>query len=683
MRFTADFNLVGTVTNPPYQTMVRLPQTGTTTIRAIATDQYGNDGPFAPLVITVQPPRPPALQFSLVSPTNGPLPTGSFFIVDVTASADTGISNFTALAGGAATGSLLSTNGAHLRLQGFVPTNAIAGEPVQIFAQVTDNLGLSSGQQVFVLPTVDATPPTLAISGPTNSAVFNSGGMLSLSTVASDNSSNLTFNLLISGSVTATQTLASPLIPNQPRTNIFAVGLTNGSPLGGPFTASLSATDAAGNAAQVTRTFQLRGPPPTVQIVRVTPPSGPVPSGSMLVLDVVASGGNGITQLRTDVTGAITNSITTNTAGLHLQLAVPPAALAGQSVHIAAQATDSLGQASSPATLDLSLSDGTPPNLVVSGPTNDTLFLTGQELDLSTITSDNSSNTALILVLSGSVSATQSLALALAPGVAVTNLFTFPLTNVSPQGGSFSATITAIDASANATVVSRTFQVMGPGPTLEFIRVSPTAGPVPSGSSFSVRISATGGNGIASFSANLSGAVTNGPFTTLGTTLLVQGQVPTTAVLGQQIRITSEAVDALGRSSGLQLYTLDVSDGTVPEVTILGPPQDARLDPSLPLGLTVLASDNSTNVNLTLGLSGSLISTQHVTVTLSPNTLVTNLLIAPLSNAFASGGLLTATVIASDGAGNAASAIRNFFLPPLATSVVTWERQAFGQTFSC
>ncbi|MGH7973018.1 MAG: hypothetical protein ACREIC_30240, partial [Limisphaerales bacterium] len=292
VRFTQDFNLLGTATNAPYQAMVKLPQTGSTTIRAIATDQYGNDGPFAQLVITVQPPQPPRLQFTLVSPTNGPIHTGSSFIVDVTASADTGISNLTALAGGAATGSVLSTNGTQLRVQAFVPTNAIAGQPVEIFAQATDAIGLSSGQQILTLATIDKTPPGLVILGPTNNAVFNAGTVLRVTAVASDNSSNLTFNLLVSGSITATQTLAIPLVPNQSLTNIFAVTLTNGSPLGGPFTISLSATDAAGNSTSVTRTFQLRGPPPTVQIVRVTPPSGPVPSGSEVVLNVVASGGN-------------------------------------------------------------------------------------------------------------------------------------------------------------------------------------------------------------------------------------------------------------------------------------------------------------------------------------------------------------------------------------------------------
>ncbi len=210
VRFTQDFNPVGSATRLPYQVMVRLPASGSTTIRAIATDQYGNDGQFTQLVVNVQAAAPPTLQFSLVSPTNGPVPTGSSLVVDVTAAADTGISNLTAVAGGAATGPVLSTNGAQLRVTGLVPTNAIAGQPAEIFAQVIDNVGLSSGQQVLSVPTVDATPPSLAILGPTNNAVFNAGGLLSLAVTAADNSTNVTVNLAVFGSLTATQTVVLP-----------------------------------------------------------------------------------------------------------------------------------------------------------------------------------------------------------------------------------------------------------------------------------------------------------------------------------------------------------------------------------------------------------------------------------------------------------------------------------------
>ena len=48
--FTQDFTPIGTATNPPFQINVKMPQSGATTIRATATDQYGNSGQFVSLV---------------------------------------------------------------------------------------------------------------------------------------------------------------------------------------------------------------------------------------------------------------------------------------------------------------------------------------------------------------------------------------------------------------------------------------------------------------------------------------------------------------------------------------------------------------------------------------------------------------------------------------------------------
>lgn len=683
VRFTQDFTPIGTATNAPYIAFAKLPTSGSTTIRAIATDQYGNDGQFTQLVVTVQAAVPPTVQFTLVSPTNGPVPTGSSVVVDVTATTDTGISNFTAVAGGAATGPLLSTSGTHLRVTGFVPTNAVEGQPVQIFAQVTDNIGLSSGQQAFTVPTRDIAPPSLAILGPTNNAVFNSGALLNLAVLASDNGTNLAVNLAVFGSITATQSVSLPLTPNAPATNVFALALTNGSPQGGPFTAMLTATDPAGNVTTASRSFQLRGPPPTVQIVRVTPTTGPVPSDSTLVVDVRASSGNGIAQLTANVTGVVTNSVTTNAASLRLQIPVPATALAGQQIQIQAQATDILGQPSGQETLLLTIGDGTPPTLTVNGPAEGTLFLVGQELDLSTITSDNSSNATLSLVVSGSVSATQTLAQALTPNVPVTNFFAVPLTNASPLGGPFTATFTATDSATNTTVVAHSFQLKGPGPTLAFTRITPASGSVPSGSTFRVEVLATSGNGLAQLTATVSGAVTNSTTSTAGSTLFVQRQVPPTELAGQQIQITAEATDTLGQSSGPQTLTLTISDGTPPTVAILSPPENTRLPLDQPLKLAFLAADNSSNVTVDLVLSGSLVATQSLALNLVPNTPLTNFFLVPLTNALPNGGLLTATLSAMDAAGNITTIARNFTLPPSLTTTVTWERQALGQTFTC
>jgi hypothetical protein len=51
VRFTQDFNTIGVSDTEPFRVTGTLPLTGSTTIRAIATDAFGNDGPFAELRI--------------------------------------------------------------------------------------------------------------------------------------------------------------------------------------------------------------------------------------------------------------------------------------------------------------------------------------------------------------------------------------------------------------------------------------------------------------------------------------------------------------------------------------------------------------------------------------------------------------------------------------------------------
>ncbi|MGO9201638.1 MAG: LamG-like jellyroll fold domain-containing protein [Limisphaerales bacterium] len=257
VRFTQDFNPIGSATNVPYQVPVQLPRSGSTTIRAIATDQYGNDGQVVQLVITVVPPAPPTVQFTLVSPTNPPVPSGSTLVVAVTASSDTAISNLTAIIAGPASGAVVSTNGASLLVQGVVSNTAVAGQQVKVLAQATDILGLSGSEQTFDVLVSDGTPPTLSILSPASNAVVSVAQPLSLQVSVSDNSSNVTLGLTLSGAITATQSVALALTPNTPLTNLFTVSLAGAPSEGQTFTALVVATDASSNQAAVTRTFRL------------------------------------------------------------------------------------------------------------------------------------------------------------------------------------------------------------------------------------------------------------------------------------------------------------------------------------------------------------------------------------------------------------------------------------------
>ncbi len=873
--FSQDFTQIGTITNPPYQIMVALPNSGGTTIRAIATDQYGNSGQFASLTILVQTPQPPTINFAGVfcdgllegvrsnfwtvsqttpglyslGATNGllqlartatgtpgglqnfalnlnlaalggpisndfsvqvaftnallpgpgldqvqlnttfadgsvfldvydnssgpnvhvwngsangqipytntagtfrisrssavitgyingaaifsqtnsavltniafvlqnnggsadatavaytgfaltgpsigsqPVPSGATVAVEVTVSGDTAITNLTGVVGGAGAGNIETTNAARILVQGYVLPSATANQFLQVFAQATDNLGRSSGQQVLTLPIIDGTPPDVSVLGPTNNAVFNLSNTLDLAVQVSDNSSNVALDLSIFGGVTATQNIALLLTPNTPVTNLFQIPLTNGASLGGPFTAVVTATDTAGNASVARAAFVLRGPPPTAQITRIAPSNGPVPSDSILVVAISASSGNGIAQLTANVTGAISASVTTNASTIQLQLPVPPTAIPGQQVQIVAQATDTLGQSSLQQTLTLPVSDGTPPALAVAGPTNDALFTPGQQLTFTVVSSDNSSNVLLNLMVSGSLSASQSRSLSLTPNVPSTNILTLSLTNGSPMGGTFTATFSATDAASNSTVVTQSFVLKGAGPTLQFTSLSPPSGPVPSGTLFVGQITASNGPGIAELTASVSGAATNAPVTTHGPSLVLQIPVPPTAVPGQQIIITAQATDTLGQSSGQYMFNVPVSDGTPPSLALLSPTNGAHLPAGSSFNLAAITSDNSGSMTLNLLVGGAISNTQSLALSLNPNVPATNVFTVPLTAAPANGGPIFAILQATDASSNSVT-ISNLFwlagtpgpaiaslligsnLPPIAGSIVPVE----------
>ena len=277
VRFTQDFNPIGSTNAPPYRINVTLPTPSTleprpsSTIRAIATDLYGNDGPFAELTITVQSNNPPTVQFTRVSPALGPTPSGSSVVVNVSASDDSAVSLLRAIVGGAGSGALTQTNSDHLQVQGLVPSNAVPGQAVQVFAEAIDNLGVSSGQQVLAIPVSDNTPPALAILAPADNERLAYGPPLVVQTLVSDNSSNVTLGLVVSGGISVTQTLALPLTPNVPMTNVFTVPLTGAPTNGGTISVLLTATDDASNTGSIARTYRLPDlVPPLVQSLAPT-----------------------------------------------------------------------------------------------------------------------------------------------------------------------------------------------------------------------------------------------------------------------------------------------------------------------------------------------------------------------------------------------------------------------------
>ncbi len=274
VRFTQDFAPVGSTTLVPYRREVKLPATGSTTVRAIATDQYGNDGPFAELVIAVQTNQPPTVAFSRVTPASGPAPSGSIVMVDVSALDDSGVGELKAIAAGLSGSSLLVTNGDRLRVQGQVSAQAGPGSVVEIYAEAKDDIGQSSGQRVFTLAVSDGTRPAVTIASPAAQTVVTRGQTVPVTVRMSDNFGVTSVQLAAGGAFNATvDVTVNPPVTNG--TAAIQLVIPADVPLeGGVVNVTVTARDAAGNvspaAAVALRVPDVLGP----SVVSTTPADG-------------------------------------------------------------------------------------------------------------------------------------------------------------------------------------------------------------------------------------------------------------------------------------------------------------------------------------------------------------------------------------------------------------------------
>ncbi|TVR51684.1 MAG: hypothetical protein EA425_06600 [Puniceicoccaceae bacterium] len=269
VRFSANFAVIGTTAPDVLEIPYTFPADGTITLRAIAIDRFGNEGEVAELTVGVQPNLPPVLTFTRLNPLTGPVPSGALFAVRVEAEDDGGVADLRAAAVGAASVPLRVSTGDPLFVQGSVFPTAVPGTFVRILASATDNSGVSTGEQSFDLEVSDGTPPVVAVAAPAaNAIVFP--GPFTLEVDWRDNSGAADLEVVLSGLATGTATLTATGTPNQNARATFAFDLAEMIPLGGSFTATVNATDAAGNTASTSRAFTVPDLIPP-QIVAVTP----------------------------------------------------------------------------------------------------------------------------------------------------------------------------------------------------------------------------------------------------------------------------------------------------------------------------------------------------------------------------------------------------------------------------
>jgi hypothetical protein len=273
VRFTQDFAPISYGVPAPYRTPVTLPAAGATTLRAIASDRFGNDGPFAELTLNVVSNEPPVVSLARGAPTNGPVRTGQAFALNLSATDDLDVATMTLASTGAVATNRTFGGGAPTNISLTVPATAPGGEVIDFSALAVDTLGLASAPVQLSIPVLDGTAPSLAILSPLSNTVVALEQPLEVVVTASDNSPNLALVFTASGAVSATQTVALAISPNAVATNVFSVSMAGVPPDGASLTLTVSATDDAGNA--VTNSRAVRVPDTTVPaLVAIAPTNG-------------------------------------------------------------------------------------------------------------------------------------------------------------------------------------------------------------------------------------------------------------------------------------------------------------------------------------------------------------------------------------------------------------------------
>jgi hypothetical protein len=239
------------------------------------------------------------------------------------------------------------------------------------------------------------------------------------------------------------------------------------------------AIDRFGNEGQVAEftVNVLANQPPQVAFERLTPATGPVPSGGGFSVRVSASDDGGIADLRAAATGAAVVPLRTSTgAPIMIQGFLPATAVPGTQVTILASATDTSGEPSGGKSLAIEVSDGSPPVLAVVSPAVGASISPGA-FTLEVDWRDNSGAATLAVALSGGAIGSQSREVAAAPNTNAREAFNFDLSELSPAGGTFTATVTATDGAGFSSIATRIFTIPDTKPPT-LLSVSPANGAV-------------------------------------------------------------------------------------------------------------------------------------------------------------------------------------------------------------
>ncbi|MBI5768012.1 MAG: PD40 domain-containing protein [Verrucomicrobia bacterium] len=557
----------------PYGTVFNPTATGVYQLRALATDNAGNQTLSTVVSVTVTAGTAPTV--ALTAPANGSsVAVGS--AVTVTASA-------TANATGATIASVqffangISLGGDTTFPYGLTFTPAATGS-FALTAQATDTAGNQSTSATVTITVSSNTAPTVSLSAPANASTVGVGAATTVTATATDADGTIQsvqfFVSYNNGTATSLGTVTS-----SPYSVTWTPRLA--SPAGVPYVLTAVATDNLGATT-------------TSSAISVTVAGGNAPTGVAVTAPagMAVNTTAAITATATAVGGTPPSTIASvqffaNGVSLGTDTTFPYAAgftpTATGSYSITALATDTAGNqtASAASTVTVSAGGASPPTVAISSPTAGSSITVNTTSSIAATATANASGATI-----GSVQF-------FANGVALGTDATFPYSvSFTPTAtGTYTLTATAVDTAGNqATSAGVAITVAAPGGTAPTVAVtSPTSGSaVAVNNTQTITASATASTGtIASVEFFANGTAIGGP------DIAFPYSVSWTPVALGNYALTAVATDTAGNRTTSAAATVNVVPA-LPTVSITSPTNGADFPVDVTRNVTAGATSPGT-----------------------------------------------------------------------------------------
>ena len=513
------------VTAYPYSTPWTPTSTGTYSIKARATDSFGNITDSVAIGLTVATTPPPVV--SITNPVNG-----SSYTVGTALSIGASASD----PAGTITQVKFLVNGVALPTVATISPYFAAWTPGSVgtytlTAQATDNTGnVTTSAPVTVTIGANA-PPTVSLTSPAAGISYALGNQVLVAASASDSD----------GTVASVQFFANGL----------SIGTVTAAPfntswrpkVAGTYTLTAVATDNSGNlttSASVSVTVTSVGAP-TATIVN--PIAGQTYSvGNSIPFIVTTSGGNGpIALVQFFVNGAPLGSLP---GSPYVQTWKP---LAAGNYSLLAVATDSAGISSNSPALAVVVNPNAPPTVALTGPATNTTVNSGTPINFTATAAD----------IDGSVASVVFLVNGNLVGSSAASPFTAAWTPTA--AGSYAAVAQATDNSGNVTTSAAINISVSANQPPAIALASPTSGTVlraASATTINATASDTDGT-IASVQFFANGVAIGAPITTISSTGYYTAQW--TPASGGIYTLTATAIDNSGAATSTTSTVLALS----------------------------------------------------------------------------------------------------------------------------